>query len=80
MSQTRKEICKSGNGCYQNNGIMRDLSKVSPVLSHHRFINKTNQSFSNVSICTMSNTWVEGKKRHTSAPGISCPTSDIWKV
>lgn len=42
---------------------MWDLSKVSPVLFHHFLINKTNQSsFSNVYICTMSNTWVEGKK------------------
>lgn len=48
---------------YLNSGIIWDLSKVSPVLFHHFLINKTNQSsFSNAYICTMSNTWVEGKK------------------
>lgn len=42
---------------------MWKLSKVSPALFHNFLINKTNQSsLSNAYICTMSNTWVEGKK------------------
>lgn len=42
---------------------MCDLSKLSSVLFHHFFINKTNRSFfSNAYICMMSNTWVDGKK------------------
>lgn len=42
---------------------MWELSKVSPALFHNFLINKTNQSsLSNAYICTMSNTWVEGKK------------------
>lgn len=48
---------------YYNSGIMWELSKVSPALFHNFLINKTNQSsLSNAYICTMSNTWVEGKK------------------
>lgn len=41
---------------------LRVTHQVSPVLFHHLFINKTNQSsFPHAYICTMSNTWVEGK-------------------
>lgn len=59
----QKEMCRSGNGgCVRTVGLGVACPKLSPVLFHHFFINKANQSsFSNAYICTMSNMWVEGK-------------------
>ena len=63
MNQTRKEICRSRNGGCVRTVELGMARRNFPVLFHHFFINKTNQSsFSNAYICTMSNTWVEGKK------------------